>query len=50
MTFAVFLSVVTDWAFATGAVFTALTVMETVAGAEYRDPSFTLKVKASEPT
>ena len=42
-------SVVTLCAEAIGASFTALTVIETVAGAESTVPSFTMKVKLSLP-
>ena len=40
---------VTVWAVATGASFTALTVIETVAAAEPTVPSFTVNVKLSLP-
>ena len=47
--FAVSSSVVTVCAVATGASFTAFTVMETVATPEFTAPSFTRKVKESLP-
>ena len=46
---AMFLSVVTDWAMATGASFTGVTVMKTVAGAEFEMPSLARNVKLSLP-
>ena len=49
MVSAVSSSVVTLWAVATGVSLTALTVIETVAGAESTVPSFTVKVKLSLP-
>ena len=39
----------TDWEFAIGASFNAVTLIETVAGAESAVPSFTVKVKLSLP-
>ena len=49
MGFAVSSAVVTDCAFATGASFTAVTVMLMVAAAESAVPSFALNVKLSGP-
>ena len=41
--------VVTAWSLATGASFTGVTVIDTVAAFESAVPSFTLKVKVSGP-
>ena len=49
MGFAVSSAVVTDCALATGASFTAVTVMLMVAAAESTVPSFALNVKLSGP-
>ncbi len=42
-------AVVADWALATGASLTAVTVMLTVAAVELTVPSLTVKVKLSAP-
>ena len=49
MTLAVSSFVVADWALATGASLTALTVIETVAAVEFSRPSLTRNVNASVP-
>jgi hypothetical protein len=47
--FGVSSGVKTDWGFATGGSFTAVTVIVTVAGAEVSEPSLTVNVKLSGP-